>query len=453
MKTGGTLYYPISLAYATGYLESRGHECRLVDCIADKMDEHDVYKIVNDFSPDLVIIDTSTPSINNDIRIADKIQSTLDGKVVLVGRHVHFDGVNTLKKCSHVKLACRGEFFSQVKELAEGQTSGIIKGMYIKRFEGVTTTGEPDLIDVNDLPMVSKVYVKHLRIDKEPHKYFYASLKNPYILLQRSFGCYANCKFCSEILKANQRTRSTELVIKEMKWIENNLPLIKEILFDDPTFNKNDKMMDEFSNAVLDNKINLSWSINARCNMSYSTIKKAVNSGCRLAHIGIESLNQKALNEIRKGIVKDAMIKFIMDAHKAGMMLHGCVIIGLYQDTNETLRDGLEALKKLPLDSVQIFPLVPTANDEIYNWAKENGHLLTTNYDEWLTRDGYYNVVISYPHLSRKQIEYWCRKYFRDYHFRRKFYFHKLRQSLMSYEEMKRNWNTYKHVKSTGRFK
>src|SRR5690554_7962399 len=67
----GVMYYPIWLAYATGVLEQDGFEVDLVDAPAEGLTLEEVLEIAGDFQPGLVVIDTSTPSINNDMRVAE----------------------------------------------------------------------------------------------------------------------------------------------------------------------------------------------------------------------------------------------------------------------------------------------------------------------------------------------------------------------------------------------
>ena len=56
----GTFYYPIWLAYAAGWVEAAGHEMKLVDAPADAISLDEVTPIVDDFRPDLVMIETSS---------------------------------------------------------------------------------------------------------------------------------------------------------------------------------------------------------------------------------------------------------------------------------------------------------------------------------------------------------------------------------------------------------
>ncbi len=67
---GGTLYYPIWLAYAAGVSEMAGHKVSLYDAPASGFDTADIINRLDKFIPDIIVVDTSTPSIYNDIEVA-----------------------------------------------------------------------------------------------------------------------------------------------------------------------------------------------------------------------------------------------------------------------------------------------------------------------------------------------------------------------------------------------
>jgi len=82
---GGTLYYPIWLSYATGLLEQKGHKVRLVDCPAWNWDVNDVLKDLKKFNPDMIVVETSFTSLNNDLEVSKKIKEEFDVPIVMVG--------------------------------------------------------------------------------------------------------------------------------------------------------------------------------------------------------------------------------------------------------------------------------------------------------------------------------------------------------------------------------
>ena len=78
----GTLYYPAWLAYACGYAEENGFECKLIDSIADKITFSDSINLVVNLKPKTIIIGTSTPSIDADLTFAKELKSKLNNSLI-----------------------------------------------------------------------------------------------------------------------------------------------------------------------------------------------------------------------------------------------------------------------------------------------------------------------------------------------------------------------------------
>ena len=78
----GTLYYPIWLSYAAAAVEKDGHDLKLVDAVADERSVGDLVDIVRSFKPDLIVVDTSTPSIDNDALVAQELKAVSSDAVV-----------------------------------------------------------------------------------------------------------------------------------------------------------------------------------------------------------------------------------------------------------------------------------------------------------------------------------------------------------------------------------
>ncbi len=107
----GTLYYPMWLALAAGYAEKKGHEIDLLDAPADGHDLGYVIKRLKEFSPRLVVMDTSTPSIYNDVKTAEDIKAAHpEVFVLLVGTHVSALPEESKKLSEKVDAVAVGEY-------------------------------------------------------------------------------------------------------------------------------------------------------------------------------------------------------------------------------------------------------------------------------------------------------------------------------------------------------
>jgi len=104
---GGTFYYPIWLCYAAGVLEKAGFEVMLLDAPATRMSRDEVYNKVNTFCPDMIVADTSTPSIHNDIAVAEHLKDITGAFTVLVGTHPSARPEETLGLSAKIEAVAR----------------------------------------------------------------------------------------------------------------------------------------------------------------------------------------------------------------------------------------------------------------------------------------------------------------------------------------------------------
>ncbi len=450
----GTIYYPIWLAYAAGVLEEAGHKVKLLDCCAYEYDRKKTYEIVVQFQPKLIVLDTSTPSIYNDIEIAAQLKQVLPNSfIILVGTHVSALQEETLKLNDAIDAVARHEYDYTLKELAKvlSEDELLEKNKYevLSRIDGlsfriegviINNKGREYLANLNELPYVSKVYKKHLDIKK----YFFSAGQYPMVMIMTGRGCPARCFFCVYPQTLHGRTyryRSAENVVGEFEYIVNELPEVKSIGIEDDTFTFNKARVKQICELLLDKGISkkINWWVNARANtLDLSTMQLMKKAGCRLLIPGFESGSQQILNNIRKGITLENSSQFTKSAKKAKLLIHGCFMVGNPGETEETMTQTLKFAKKLNLDTAQFFPLIVYPGTEAYKWARNSGYLATKNYSAWLTEEGLHNCVINLPELSSCRLVEFCNKARKEYYLRLSYILYKLKQIIFSPAELAR---------------
>lgn len=448
VSTSGTFYYPLMECMAVAYVEKYGFKAKVIDAVAkDYSKEHSV-DLIKEMSPRIIAVTTSTPSIYSDIVIAEELKARLpQATVLLVGRHASWAPEETLNLCSGVDGVIKGEYYRACEDILNGKSLSEVKAAAYKSKGRVIVNEDDTPIDPDDIPLISPI----IKRDLDTRDYFYASLKNPYIMLQHSWGCSHNCDFCDEYYKSSYRHRKSEFTIQELKFIENEMPEVQEVLFDDPTFMINEDHTKELCQAMIASGIRLTWSCNLRCNVSLDTLKLMKKAGCRLAHVGVESLTQKGKDSIHKKLTLQRERQFLMDAKKAGILIHGCFIVGLPFENTQSVRHTLNSAKSLPFDSIQVLPLIPTPNTISWKWAEDNEFLITRDYSQWLTPDGGYSCVVSRPDFTSGDVEKCIGTFIREFYLRPAYITYKLGQSLKSWNEMKRNlssgWNLMRRLR------
>ncbi len=501
----GTVYYPIWLAGCTGVLEDAGHEVRLTDAPARGHDLDFILKMSGQFNPDMIVVDTSTPSINNDLEVCRRIRALLPHAfIVLVGTHVSALPEETLLRCDAVNAVARREYEITILELAgilsgfpehetgaQGQSNANdlsktrdlskvnslskIKGLSFTVSEPMSSHGAPDkkpdngdktisgdtgnctsfkrkiihnpdrpfIKNLDSLPWVSRVYKKHLSIND----YFNPNAMFPMVTLITSRGCPFRCSFCvypQTLTGRRFRFRSTTDVVNELKFIKDNFPEIKSVFFEDDTLSANKKRCIELSRAIMDAGINIPWTTNSRIDPDLETLKLMKKAGCKSLCVGFESGEQRTLNIMHKGIKKNKMFQFMEYAKKAGILIHGCFMVGFPGETRSDMEKTVKLAMDLKPDTVQFYPVMVYPGTEAYKEYREKGWLTAKSYENWLTPEGLHNCVIKNETFTSDELVRICDNARRQFYLRPQYIFYKLYQIILHPSEAVRTLKAFR---------
>ena len=426
---GGTIYYPIWLSYTAGVLEKEGFEVKLIDAPAQKLSLQDTVDEIKRFEPELVVIDTSTPSIDNDIKVAESVKDATNSFITLVGTHVSALPEETLKTSEKIDAIARKEYDYTIKDLAfvlkgKKDLKSILGLSFREKGRIVHNPDRPMIQNLDELPFVTSVYKKYLNVKN----YFYSSAEYPMVMIMTGRGCPFRCFFCNwpqVFFERKYRLRSPENVVAEFEFIVKDLPEVKEVGVEDDTLTADIPRVREICRLLIEKGINkkLKWYANVRVALDLETMKMMKKAGCRLIIPGYESGVQEILDNAHKGITLEQSREFAKNAKKAGLMVHGCFIIGLPGETKETARKTIDFAKELDPDDAQFFPLIPYPGTEAYEWAKKNNYILTEDFSEWSTKEGWHNSIVSTPNLTNKEILALCNQAKLEFYLRPKFIF------------------------------
>jgi radical SAM superfamily enzyme YgiQ (UPF0313 family) len=406
------------LAYAVGYCEKHGHEVLFLDSPAAGLTLPETIRRVAAFGPALAILDTSTPSIYSDIEVAMALKKEIKGLfTVLVGAHVSALPGETLAINPAVDAVAFGEYEATVVQLAQTLSGSrgrealrSVPGLAFRDDSAsiVRNKPRPFLENLDDLPMVSEVYKKHLSV--EP--YFYGHSRHPLIVIVTGRGCPFHCTYCvvPQVLQGHRyRRRSIEGVVAEFRYIRDNFPQVKEIMIEDDTLTADPKRCRELSAQLIALGLTtIPWSANSRADVDLETMKAMKKAGCRLFCVGFESGDQRILDNIKKGTVLSKIRQFVRDARRAGILIHGCFMVGNRGETRETLETTLRFAKELNPDTAQFFPIMVYPGTSDYAYFKEKGWIVTEDFRQWLTADGLHSSVVSNPEVSYETLVDFC---------------------------------------------
>lgn len=439
----GTIYYPFWLAYAAGVLDQDGLKVSLIDAPADGLSTAEVIARVKNAPPQLIVIDTSTPSIYSDIKVAEQLKDSFPSSfITLVGTHPSARPKETLLLSNKVDAVARGEYDYTIRDLAfclgNGGDLKTIDGLIFRENDRITENKLRAFIEnIDELPFVSQVYRKYLNIKN----YFFAASDYPMVMIITGRGCPYKCFFCvypQTFHSRKYRPRSAKNVVDEFEYIVRELPEVREVGIEDDTFTVDQERVKEICQLILERSIKVKWYCNVRVNLELETMKWMRKAGCKLVTVGFESAYQGSLNRMHKGITVEQIREFVSNAKKAGLLVHGCFIAGNPEETKETLALTLNFAKELNCDTMQFYPLIVYPGTEAYKWAEENNYLATDDYSQWATEEATYNCVLNLPKLSAEEINAFCTRANREYYLRPRYILMKLKQIIREPSEIRR---------------
>ncbi len=448
----GTIYYPIWLSYAAGYLLKNGINVKLIDAVTDPIPWKLFTKMLTDENYDIIAVHTSTPSIESDGEIAQDIKKIVPNAMVyLTGTHPSALPEETLKMFPELDGVIKGELEIPLLDLAQGKEPGEVRGLIYRENNKIYSGKESDFVrNLDDLEWVSKVYRTFL----DPSKYFYSALRYPVITINAGRGCKYHCSFCvlPQVMTGHQvRLRSIEDIIEELKYIKKEMPWVKEIMFEDDTFTSNHEWLQEFCMQLIRKNIKLRWSANARADLDSRTLTLMKYAGLRLLFVGFESPNSETLKTIKKGISPEDQETFMIRTRAAGILVHGSFIFGLPGEDKKEILEAIEYAIKLAPDSCQFFPLIPYPGTNIYSQLDKNDLISFKKFSEYLTPEGYHSTVVNYPDLSKEMILKLCYYARIAFYKRTHYYLRKILQILKNPGEAPRIFRAYmnfrKHIK------
>lgn len=416
----GTIYFPLWLAQVTALLEREKIPVQLLDCPAQGISLSSLMLTAQELNPGLVVMDTSTPSIHNDLQVAKRIKTELPRTmIVLVGPHVSALPEETLQSAPHVDCIARREYDLTILELATHIKAQGTSGLSLKTLQNIPgisfrsqgqirhNPDRPLLTDLDSLPWVSPIYKRFLDIKD----YFNPNAPYPMVTLITSRGCPFRCCFCvypQTLTGRKFRFRSIDDVLDEIEFIQQELPQARSIFFEDDTLTANKTRCLEFAEKILERGLQFTWTANSRIEPDLQTMRLLRRAGCRMLCVGFESGDPAILRQMKKGTTVDKMKQFAKDAQKAGIRIHGCFIFGFPGESEESIKKTIDFALSLPLDTAQFYPVMIYPGTEAYEQYKQAGWITAKDFADWLTPEGLHNCVTRNEYLGPQDLVRLC---------------------------------------------
>lgn len=391
-----TYIYPMVPAYAASLLKAKGFNVVWNDAIAEEWSYSKFVDYYKNSNFDLVMLESKTPVIKMHWEIIKELkQIKPETLIVLVGDHVTAFPDESMNNCPVDFILTGGNYDFLLLNLCEnlrdnnGQIdeSKLEPGIYYRKDGVVKNTGKFVLNqNLDDLPMIDRELTNwKLYSEKNGN---YSKLPGTYTMAARD--CWHHkCTFCSwTTIYPKYLTRSPERLLDEIGILIEKYG-VKEIMDDSGAFPVGDWLR-TFCNGMIERGYNKKVIMD--CNMrfgalSFDDYKLMKKAGFRFVLFGLESANQATLDRICKCERIEDMIESCRMAKKAGLSPHITIMFGYPWEDEKMVENtvclGKKILKKGWAHTLQATVLIPYPGTPLYNECKENGWLLTENYEDF----------------------------------------------------------------------
>jgi len=193
-------------------------------------------------------------------------------------------------------------------------------------------------------------------------------------------GCPFQCSFCTIINVQGRKSRWRDADDIEKLIRANHAQGIHSFFITDDNFARN-KNWEAIFDRIIELKaqdgikINFLIQIDTLAHRLPNFIEKAARAGCSHVFIGLESINPENLAHMKKGQNRITEYRKMFQLWKeAGVMTYAGFIMGLPNDTPESIRRDIEIVKReLPVDMLEFTMLTPLPGSEDHQKLYEKG--------------------------------------------------------------------------------
>ncbi len=239
--------------------------------------------------------------------------------------------------------------------------------------------------------------------------------------IHHSRGCVSNCSFCAwwttmakrvpdgdgERLQPRWRTKSVDRTMAELELLYHRYGK-RSFVWVDESWNIDSRWSDAFADALLRSGMKTKWFAFMRADgilrdEERGILEKLVRAGLSHILIGVERAEDDDLASLDKRFYRGGTAERALRIFKERypeVFLQATFIVGVRDESRESLRRQVELAKRLDIDFPAFHPITPVPGTPIYDEAIREGWITEDDFDEfdWMT------PVLDSRYLTREEI-------------------------------------------------
>ena len=343
------LFHPIDLVVLSGTLAER-HETRVLDCMAERLDERAAEARIDAFNPEVIVSLVGSVSWDEDRRFLGG-QAARGRRVIVAGDIVHEASAERLTEEPWIEAALHVFANDDVVRYLEGALDEVAE-MTVR-----DSGGAPRRISARGKQR-GTYRIPRPRHELFPERGYHFSFARSarFATILTDYGCPYPCTFCV-IGTLGFQTRPVADVLEEVDHLRGRG--IRELFVMDQTFGVRRERALELC-AAFEQRGDLSWTTYCRPDTADDELCAALaRAGCHTLMLGVESADDEILAAYRKGYPASKVRDGFRRAKCQGLRTVGTFIIGLPEETEDSIRKTLELAVELDMDFMSLNMAVP----------------------------------------------------------------------------------------------
>ena len=405
---------PVDLLMLSGILSAQ-FEVHFMDAIAGKLSIEAALKEIRRIDPFAVISLFGAVSLSEDLDFAAQIKEIRrDIRMVGIGDVFNSGGERYLGAGSPLDALLLDFTAPDIVSYLNGDY-GAINDMVIRDGAKVFPAKTKRSAGRFDIPVpLHQLFTKYNY--RHP---FVRSGKFATVLAD--YGCPYPCSFCV-MGTLGFKVRPVNQVIAELKLVKSLG--IDEVLFHTQTFGAHASSAKELCHEMAAADLRLGWTCFSRVDVADPELLDAMKkAGCHTIIFGVESGSDDILKKYRKGYTREQINSTVDYCDRIGIETVGTFIIGLPEETNETMAATLRLLKTIKLDYASFNVAVPRIGTALREEAVSYG--LVDKDCDIMDQSGS-DIAMASRSLTKEEISGYRRKAVFSFYFRARYIFRRL---------------------------
>jgi len=403
-----SVHPPVGLAYLAGFLQKYGYEVEIIDANALSISKEKLINKIVDHSARFIGFTSVTATVKLVSNICDKIKEKADKVLILGGQHATFKENEVLAACSSIDYIIRGEgevsLLRLLNRLKINKTANGLMGItYPENNRIISNPDRPPIKNINKIPFPAWKLLPRTKYRLNGFQDIGFNGEQLAKLISTR-GCPNKCTFCASAhFWGKPRFRNVDSIFEELVYLTQELN-VRHIDFMDDCLTIPVSRFKDLCNRIIENKLNFKWTCYSRVqNVTEELVLLMKEAGCFMVLLGIETGNQEIMDAIKKNITLEQVTKAVALFKKHDIDCLGFFMIGLPQDTTETIHETVNFAKNLNLDFPFFSVTTPFPGTELYDWYMSSKYA-PGNMD-WNQYSTHGDTVYRTENLSSKEIK------------------------------------------------